>query len=306
MLRMNYKLFLFLLTWPLYPILCKTNKISNEVILNFLKKFEYPTTLLDINPSNIKESLAQAAQFDCAYIILTWPKKKIPYELCNKTQPENVILLQRKSYSHDYILHLASCEHFDITFCTYPEEYTTETTHEFFLKNISFLADYTIITTKKKYISDLYIKNNSVIYNTLSQDNYIIIVEHKKSLLKRTTWRSKEKEIAPYQIKSNFEKKQFYCNRRNIYTNWIPGVNLETFKHAGGTYPSYQEIVNELENFKHCEHDDMYIGNFIIQGKKLKLIDFNDPQANYALKENPELQIAFCVKEFTKYVQRIP
>ena len=84
-------------------------------------------------------------------------------------------------------------------------------------------------------------------------------------------------------IESDYERKRIsWRNFKEEPRNWLHGINLATFRHFMGRYPSQQTIMENIETIvraRDTEHGDVRPHNFII-GNYLYLIDENDPQHN--------------------------
>ena len=83
-----------------------------------------------------------------------------------------------------------------------------------------------------------------------------------------------------YVITSTFTHKYLYKKATDSVSAWYPGINLHTFKALSGVYPSYALLRNKIQDFYDLEHNDFNPCNFIIQGRTLLPIDFNDPRRN--------------------------
>jgi hypothetical protein len=93
-------------------------------------------------------------------------------------------------------------------------------------------------------------------------------------------------EVPRYAINSNLHCKQLIKNGK--VTRWHQGINLITFIELRGTYPSDTIICSNLIKQKHTEHNDLVIGNLIVQGHTLVPIDFNDKRRN--------IKVSRCLK----------
>lgn len=67
-----------------------------------------------------------------------------------------------------------------------------------------------------------------------------------------------------------------YSNGIYQTTDWIPGINLVTYKVLNGIYPTKEMVIIQLKAFKGFKHRDFHIGNLIIQGTNLVAIDGDD------------------------------
>ncbi len=77
-----------------------------------------------------------------------------------------------------------------------------------------------------------------------------------------------------YKVVSNFEKKQLI--KGSQITDYIPGINLLTCVMLNAIYPTDELIRQNIKPLSALQHEDLVIGNFVVQGKRLVPIDFND------------------------------
>ena len=75
-------------------------------------------------------------------------------------------------------------------------------------------------------------------------------------------------------------KKVDYPANTHQVSDWIPGINLLTFKMCQGAYPTPEMLKEELSVIRDPSHNDWMINNMIVQGNKIELIDYNDPTHN--------------------------
>jgi hypothetical protein len=59
----------------------------------------------------------------------------------------------------------------------------------------------------------------------------------------------------------------------------------------GGVYPDNKRIMDELKKYKEIHHNDLVVGNFIVQGHNLKPIDFNDSGRRVRTKKSIKIAI---------------
>ena len=83
-------------------------------------------------------------------------------------------------------------------------------------------------------------------------------------------------------IISNFNEKFIskipkYHPNMVIKSKWVPGINLLTFKMCNGIYPEKITIKNAIQNLQNIKSNDWMPNNMVIQGKKIELIDRDDP-----------------------------
>jgi len=87
---------------------------------------------------------------------------------------------------------------------------------------------------------------------------------NKKGLdIARWDVKAPESSTPRYEIISTFTEKML--RKGSFNSTWHPGINLMTGLHLG---------------FYYLKHNDLVIGNFIMTGKTIVPIDFNDPRRN--------------------------
>ena len=86
---------------------------------------------------------------------------------------------------------------------------------------------------------------------------------------------------ANHSIESDFDSKTISFSSRSESRDWIPGINLVTFRQYGGAYPSISMLTDTLESNELPSeiHGDIRPWNYIL-GHTLHLIDHADPDHN--------------------------
>ena len=63
-----------------------------------------------------------------------------------------------------------------------------------------------------------------------------------------------------------------------VASDWLPGINLLTFKKLNGVWPTRDMIEKSVVQLNDRWLGDMKIYNLIVQGKNIVPIDFDDPK----------------------------
>ncbi len=97
-----------------------------------------------------------------------------------------------------------------------------------------------------------------------------------------------------YVIESTFTAKRltkpvFWPPQTVQTTDWLPGINLLTFKMCNGVYPSIDTIKDRLSTLKSSTHTDWLINNMIIRGSELSWIDVDDLSRSAGAPLKPRL-----------------
>lgn len=159
-----------------------------------------------------------------------------------KVQGDNVIVFNHQ-VSSDELRMLASCEHVDIALLP------------------------------KERFEDL---------EVLKKMSHIVVcgevIEGTKPFrLEQTTLIHPKKLRRAYDVFCDYDHKLLRKTRPDLVEEiaWEPGINLMTYVLFNGVFPSRQEIITNIP-VDHC-HRDLVPNNMILQGKKVILIDGDDP-----------------------------
>ncbi|MFA6066256.1 MAG: hypothetical protein WC707_03670 [Candidatus Babeliaceae bacterium] len=219
-------------------------------ITKLLGQYTRPFTLLEICPNDIKYSVQLAQKYPTSvFIILTVGNKTgtINYSVLNKLK--NVVLLNVYTLSEPDIKTLSRCEHFDVLLM-----------HDLIItESFCHLADYVVLD------------------NAHAQFRDSSIMHTPKNGIDIPRWSCKVMPESPeprYPIMSNFREK--YCVKNGVRSSWLPGINLITALMLYVSYPSLDLIAKNIKSMKKIDHNDLVIGNMIVQGAVIVPIDFND------------------------------
>lgn len=235
-------------------------------VAGFLHNYTRPFTFLEISND------AQPYVYHLAHL---FPRSVMVLIQTNKIKhhanvPHNVVVIQPKKMPLSALETLTRCEHFDVVFIHQPYDMIPGSHKSSLIDAYLKLGDYCFIeqATPDELLTNhapLVIQKNLYLFNT------------PKKGLDIARWNLRNlptKDPFRYQIESTFHEK--FLIKRAMKTAWIPGINLLTFIMLDGSYPPCGLIVEELSRFKHLQHNDLVVGNFVVQGAHLKPIDFND------------------------------
>ncbi len=267
------------------------NKKDNNLthIENLLKNYKRPTTILEITDSPESYALKLASKFKSVYIVLFLGNncKKLISEI-KRNHLHNVVVLNPNNMTYNDIKTLSKCEHFDVSIINANFKKYFKSDHYNAIKTCTKLGDHIFfeINNIKEEKEELIRSNKNMTRLNNNKNRLLYLLKSKKSRLKlaRFTQGNKKlyKQTQNYQIESDFNKKLFKKKLLHNAINWTPGINLVTFVMLRGIYPKNQVI---YENIKAMQdnipyHNDLMIGNMVIQGYKIKAIDFKDKRRN--------------------------
>lgn len=265
------------------------------IIKSILELYERPFTMLDIGAAQGYHSLMAAWQYpESVFVMIEGNNNSYPMagdqllSICKcNDQLKNIIHLNKPVVVSD-LQKLGSCEHFDVVLALNIIHWLGPDYKET-IDAILTLGDNIIIETppeqepiKKEiilYLNQIGAELLSLVPRHTGKDAWApmyLIKSEKAKVLKKSTWIGKERE---YEVISDFKEKKLKkiddCSGELFLTDWVPGINLITFKMYMGAYPTTKTLKNEVSRLKDAEHNDWNPNNFIVQGNQLKLIDFN-------------------------------
>jgi hypothetical protein len=104
----------------------------------------------------------------------------------------------------------------------------------------------------------------------------LVLVMDDNPTLARSYWQSPV-DISAVTIEADWKVKRKTI--RDVTSDWVRGVNLETWLQLGPVFPSRQYVAKLLANSKPSEkHGDLNAWNVVLQGDAVRVIDFRDPR----------------------------
>lgn len=254
--------------------------------------YNRPITVLEISSDKPKYIYQIASKYDakCNIILLNNKNEKKILDKIKSNKFHNIALMCPKTFDHETFETLSRCESFDLVIIDDIIE-NFETQKERLFNSLLSLGDNIFLHLSWENTSDfLSIKDKKNAKMVYSGNNGVLFFAHlEKTFLdiaRFTQYRKPRNPNSSYKIYSDFDKKLFYKDTIENATNYIPGINLITFVMLYGKYPN-DEIINKKIKFMETGipyHNDLMIGNMIVQGDNLVAIDFNDKRRNANMK----------------------
>lgn len=259
----------------------------HNFIRHLLDQYKRPITVLELGASKEKISFDIVHKYDATCVMIDWDNVDYLEKQCASNQPENIILLGKNVSVHD-LQRLGECEHFDVVIISdilqhFEKEWTT------FSNIITNLGDYIVIKHIPAHFS------TDILQKYMKYAGCCYFLEINKKNLHRTAW-NKERRWNKFYVKSTFTDKRLYKGFLKLWgSNWIRGINLYTFKGTQGLYPSTAYIKDQIKKFAGTNHNDIWLGNMVLQGKSVKLIDFDDSRRH----ANPHTHLQKCLDQLS-------
>lgn len=283
------------LVFILCSIFIFKNNIANNIdyscennlnhIENLLKNYKRPITILEVTDGseNYTSQIARKFKSVCIILVLGNNYKKVVSEI-KENHLHNVIVLNPNNITCHDLETLSKCEHFDVSIIhNFTKQFADDSYRAF--NAFTKLGDYVFFETQKRAIEEL-MHTNKNITKLNSRDKKLFLLKSEKTKLELARFtqgnRQNYKPSQNYRIESDFTKKLFKKKLLNKPISWIPGINLVTFVMLRGIYPKNQVIYENINAMKENMpyHNDLMIGNMVIQGYKIKAIDFKDKRRN--------------------------
>lgn len=256
-------------------------KPNTQLIESLIKKYNRPITVLEIGQDSIDYLFPIASKYNIAGvgILLGDPRNAIT-QIYNKKY-KNIVVLNPKKFDYNSIGMLSRCEYFDVVIIhdIYP---LIKKEKKNSIDELLSLGNYTFIELPATHIFWLgKDKDKQLIARRAYENTAFSLYNYDKPGLDIPRWTRRKipVSISPrYPIISNFNEKYFTKEQVSDPIPWLPGINLKTFVMLRGLYPDDKIIRDQLLVMESTlpYHNDLIIGNIIIQGDKIIPIDFND------------------------------
>lgn len=253
---------------------------QHQEINKLLSSFSRPITVLEMGFDTIVYTHKITHNRAATYVLLLLKNGQKVHEEIMKDR-ENSIILNPSTLTLHELKTLGRCEHFDVVI-VHELPRLVQGNSEETLKAVLKLGDY------------IFIKDDSGLHELLERyaqkipESKIIVISPAEILylfamhkagLDIARWNHAKKpdlESPRYPIKSTFTEKKLYKKNVRNAQEWKRGINLMTFIMLHGIKPDNSVIRKNLKRMKGLDHNDLVIGNMIVQGDTIALIDFND------------------------------
>ncbi len=263
-----------------------------------LNKFKRPITVLEIAQRALSYTFEIASNYEatCVGILLDGPVDETVKKLLDEKRT-GISLLAPSPLSHGDLEKLARCEHFDVVIVHDLFPYFNVNFHRL-TEALLNLGDYCFFDNPGCLLKQNLVERK--IPCVFDNPGRKIFLKHRKKTsidLARFT-QNLPKGKLHYTIESSFTKKTFFKEGLAQPIPWIAGINLVTFALLKGIYPTDEQICSQVERMKpRCtNHNDLIIGNMILQGDRLIPIDMGDERR----KADINLCISLALKFFEK------
>ena len=258
-----------------------------NAIKMLLDKYERPFTIVDIGVEDGSYLLNLAHEYRdsvCVMIQDDVYSTELLHVCKNHKHLRNVILLKKSIVLND-LTRLSECEHFDaILLFNFLKRFGN--IWKPVLSSVFNMGDNIIIEINYNDALSIgsgeiesYLALHGATLVESNKDSGLYMIKKKNVAIERVNWLfpkiTNKKSLV---LQSGFKKKELIKTRswEKKISEWIPGINLVTFKMYHGVYPNKCVIKNSIKKHKNLGHRDWTPANMIIQGDHVALIDFDE------------------------------
>lgn len=280
--RTFYLLLSFIL-WNQFALATLKLTSNYRHIESLINQYTIDVTVLEIASAQdeiYSFELAKKSNCMCIVVLMNGGAGPILQRI-KKEHIKNIVVLEPHDFDGPMLNALARCEHMDVTIV-----------HDYFEHFGSLWQSTTDILTRlgthlfveiaydhAPHLFNYHQTSLKMIENRFKQLLFYYETEKKFLEMTRFTQFNKPSNYGSnYEIKSTFSEKLLMKKEPEAVTQWIAGINLITFVMMRGVYPTDDIIRAQIQDFEKAYpyHNDLILGNMIIQGHTIIPIDFDD------------------------------
>lgn len=197
----------------------------------------------------------------------------------NRSMQSTITLLAPTRLNLEALSILGRCEHFDMVIVHDIHAHIKDATHAAIVDAYLKLGEHLFIEVSKPLVEQEMVKRRMKLVARDGSTALYQSYRKKPGLdIARFSQKDRTRSTKPrYTIESTLEDKLFSKKGLDEPTRYIAGINLVTFVMLNGIYPEDMSIRKQLSAMnRKYDHNDLVLGNIVVQGNKLYPIDFND------------------------------
>lgn len=246
----------------------------SEALHKILVRYKRPITVLEIGSAEHVAELVQRNSVTAVTLIPGDSLIEIPSSLLTVLAPQQLTIGQLQK--------LAQCEHIDVVLV---RDLTSviQVPIATLVGTLINLGEHVFIEATNRFLKKALVNSTACAQVTES----LFYSYRAKNSLAYTRFTAKNPSFVHYEVQSSYQDKQLIKEEGRKGVPWVPGINLVTFIMLNGVCPTDEHIKKQLRSFekRYPHHNDLVIGNIIVQGTTLIPIDFSDARRNASLKE---------------------
>jgi hypothetical protein len=253
-----------------------------DEVCKILKEYKRPITVLEIGETSSEYTFSIASDFNAICVVLLEKRADHCAHRVKELGYKNIVVLGPRSFPLEDVETLGRCEHFDVVVvhekdAVFADDFPAAVDlfsqlGDFVFMDVPLLKEYVVSDSQTKVVA------------TSKYYQLVLSSKPKTSLdiARFTQAKRPYNPDSPYHIKSTFKEKWFYKESLENKVPWVPGINLITFVMLQGVYPTDTMIRRQFKDMRYGipYHNDLVLGNVIVQGEKIVPIDLNDKRRN--------------------------
>lgn len=294
-MKLNVRFFasIFYCTQSFFIVTAATT--AEEAIHDLMGRYHRAVTVLEVGRSSEAYLFTLAKRYPGSYILMD-RKLSQSAEQLEELFYKNIVFLHPPKIDTGLIAELGKCEHFDVAIIHQGDHlFDSEQIFASSLQLLLALGDHIFVEIPQHLVAVAKAVHACDVVQTSATSCFCYFEMHKTCITK-ARWTAAEEGTTSYGIVSNFEEKRMAKQSTGTTSTWIPGINLLTFLMLRGVYPTDDMMREQLKTFKHIDHNDLVIGNMVVQGRQIVPIDFADKRRNIS----PEVCIKAALKTLIK------
>ncbi len=245
----------------------------HDELIRVISQFARPCTFLEIGGSEHVLALATQPYVHSIAMIRESSANSL-IARCQQQQNRRITVLQPSIIDGHLLEKFGQCEHIDVVY-VHADTVPTICIEEL-VDVLMNLGDYVLIEAG---ISDFERGLGGAFALIAREGEKVLCLSHAPKTKIMYARMSQKKPLAKdYTIISTLQEKLFKKPSLEKPIPWVHGINLVTFSMLQGVYPTDDIIRDEIRALheRFPDHNDFVIGNMIVQGDRLMLIDVDD------------------------------
>lgn len=257
-----------------------------EIIKEFASQFNRPFTVLDIGANLGYHSFRLMEDFDCVSVMMEGP---VYHDyLWELAEQNGTGIILKHQCNQDTLRFLSEIEHFDLVLAMSVVHHIHGDVNET-IDIIRDLGDYAIfeIADESQACGQDRVRTTRVgsdwepigkgKSHLADSQRTLYLTKRPKTTLQRRYYKCQLPSTIS--IHSDFDSKTLSFSDKDEARDWIPGINLATFRGWNGTWPSKADLIRRVRATDISQpHGDIRPWNFVMTGDLVQLIDRGDPR----------------------------
>lgn len=271
----------FVIGWLLLFAVSASAVVQNggAIIEAFIAQYKRPITILEIGARTAPYDYSFTKRHPGTHVVMLQEGAERVVSNIIKDGITTVAVLSPEEIDNHMLEKLGHCEHFDVVIVHDLAELGSR--NIFSVMNwLLKLGNHFFIEVPHKLLERFPEALPKPEVVAMCKQEALCYFNVERTDLRLPRWDAPFNAKRDYKIQSNFLEKSLYKPLTGTSAAWIPGINLITFVMMRGIYPTDKMIRKQLNALEHIQHNDLVVGNIVVQGSRIAPIDFGDKRRN--------------------------